>query len=108
MEGYAAAVLLNGTGAPLLSRPFATYDFPDVTTGLLTDQQVHWPGFYPWPVNVQGTDSTAAFASSVNTGPIGRSGLRVFDLTSDGQGQGLDVKVEGGKPPTRIVVVRIR
>lgn len=103
---YASAIMLNGTGAPQPDWAFTSYDFPDVTSGLL--QAPHQPpGFYPWPVNVSGDNTTQTFSSFVSTGPIGPSGIRVYDLTSDGTGLGLEVKVEATKGPIRIVVVRI-
>jgi hypothetical protein len=98
--------MLNGTGAPQPVWAFTSYDFPDVTTGLL--QAPHQPpGFYPWPVNVSGSNTTQTFASFVNSGTIGPSGIRVYDLTSDGTGTGLEVEVESTKGPILIVVVRI-
>jgi hypothetical protein len=106
LKEYASAIMLSGTGAPAPDWGFTSYDFPDVTTALL--QSPHQPaGFYPWPVNVSGDNTTQTFASFVNIGTIGPSGIRVYDLTSDGTGLGLDVKVESTKTPIQIVVVRI-
>lgn len=106
MDRYYSAVLLNGTGAPQPDWAFTSYDFPDVTTGLLAAP--HQPaGTYPWPVNVGGSDPTQPFSSFINTGAVGASGIRVFDLTSDGVGLGLEVKVETDRQPVRIIVVRI-
>jgi len=107
LEEYASAIMLSGTGAPAPDWGFTSYDFPDVTTALL--QAPHQPaGFYPWPVNVSGDNATQTFASFVNVGTIGPSGIRVYDLTSDGTGLGLDVKVESTMTPVQIVVVRIQ
>jgi hypothetical protein len=107
LEEYASAIMLSGTGAPQPDWAFTSYDFPDVTTALL--QAPHQPsGFYPWPVNVSGDNTTQTFASFVNAGTIGPSGIRVYDLTSDGSGLGLDVKVETTRTPVQIVVVRLR
>ncbi|MFO8174741.1 MAG: hypothetical protein R6T96_10695, partial [Longimicrobiales bacterium] len=105
LEEYTSAILLNGTGASQPTWGFTSYDFPDLTTGLLTQQP---PGTYPWPVNVSGADSTQIFTSFVNVGDIGPSGLRVYDLTSDGSGLGLEVQVETSRQPVRITVARIR
>jgi hypothetical protein len=106
LEEYAAAIMFNGTGAPQPDRAFTSYDFPDVTDGLL--QEPHQPpGYYPWPVNVSGDNTTQTFASFVSLGTIGPSGIRVYDLSSDGTGLGLEVKVETTRGPIRIVVVRI-
>lgn len=107
MDRYYAAVLLNGTGAPQPDWAFTSYDFPDVTTALLASP--HQPaGTYPWPVNVGGDDPTQPFSSFINTGSVGPSGIRVFDLTSDGTGLGLEVKVETDEQPVRIIVTRIQ
>ena len=64
-------------------------------------------GDYPFPVN---GSASGAFLSASNIGPIGASGVRIFDLTSDGTGLGLDVKVQtnGGVFPFRIVLVRLK
>ncbi len=105
LEEYAAAVLLNGTPAPQPSIAFTSYDFPDVTTGLLQGQRA---GFYPWPVNVAGDQTTGPFGSLAYTGTLGPSGMRVFDLTSDGTGLGLEVRVDATGQPIRIVAVRIQ
>ncbi len=106
LEEYASAIMLNGTGAPQPDWAFTSYDFPDVTSGLL--QAPHQPpGFYPWPVNVSGDNTTQTFSSYVNSGAIGPSGIRVYDFTSDGSGLGMEVKVASTKGPIRIVVVRI-
>ena len=104
LEEYGAALMLNGTGAPPPPRAFATYDLPDITTGLLVEQP---PGRYPWPVNVSGDTPTAPFASDSDVGAVGPSGIRVFDLTSDGTGLGLDIQLHLDRPGGRVVVVRL-
>ena len=60
-------------------------------------------------MNVFGTDVTAPFATGSNIGPIGPSGVRIFDLSSNGTGLGLEVEVTtgGGSSPFRIVLVRV-
>ncbi len=105
LEEYYAAILLNGTGAPVPERGFTSYDFPDFTDGLLTQQR---PGFFPWPVNLIGDTRTQSFTSFLSPGTIGPSGLRAYDLISDGEGLGLEVRVETTRDPIRIVVVRIQ
>ncbi|MGW8268414.1 MAG: putative Ig domain-containing protein, partial [Longimicrobiales bacterium] len=106
LDQYASATMLIGTGAPQPEWAFTSYDFPDVTTGLL--QAPHQPpGFYPWPVNVSGDNPSQTFGSFVSAGTLGPSGLRVYDLTSDGTGDGISVKVSTTKDPIRIVVVRL-
>ncbi len=104
LEEYGAALMLNGTGAPPPPRAFTTYDLPDITTGLLVEQP---PGRYPWPVNVSGDTPTAPFASDSDVGAVGRSGIRVFDLPSDGTGLGLDIQLHLDRPGGRVVVVRL-
>jgi hypothetical protein len=104
VDEFASAVMLVGTGAPQPERAFTSYDFPDVTDGLLTTQR---DGFYPWPVNVAGDNTTQTFTSLVNSGTLGPSGIRIYDFTSDGTGTGIEVKVETTREPIRIVVVRV-
>lgn len=107
LDRYVSAIMLNGTGAPQPDWGFSTYHFPDGTTDLLTTQR---DGFYPWPVNVQGDNTTSTFASLINAGSLGPSGMRIYDLTSDGSGLGIDVRVETTTTPNpvRVVVVRIQ
>lgn len=107
MDEYTSAILLNGTGAPQPAWGFTSYDFPDVTSGLLSSPHQP-PGIYPWAVNVGGDNVTQPFGSFVNAGTIGPSGIRVYDLTSDGTGLGLEVKVETTREPIRIIVARIQ
>jgi hypothetical protein len=66
-------------------------------------------GDYPWPVNAFGVAGSGPFISASNFGAIGASGVRIFDLTSDGTGLGLEVNVEtsGGLFPFRIILVRV-
>lgn len=105
VEEYSSAIMLNGTGAPQPDWGFTSYDFPDVTDGLLVTQR---DGFYPWPVNVSGDNTTQMFTSLMNSGTVGPSGVRIYDFTSDGTGSGLKVQVETTKNPVRVVVVRIQ
>jgi len=106
MEEYALAILQNATGAPPGLRSFRTYDFPSMNrTFTYTGKPV---GDYPWPVNVFGDNTTSPFGSSTNTGSMGPSGIRVFDLTSAGTGLGVDVKVDASRSPVRVVVLRIQ
>jgi hypothetical protein len=108
LEEYLGAIMLNGTGAPLGPRSFTSYDFPSMNT---TFNYTGKPsGDYPWPVNLSPSQNTAPFATATNIGPIGPSGLRILDLTSNGTGLGMEVKVATGVAsfPFRIVVVRIK
>jgi len=106
LEEYLMAVMLNGAGAPQGPLAFTSYNFPSIT-GIFSNPNP--PGDYPWPVNVFGEATTAPFASASSTGPIGPSGVRIFDLTSNGTGLGLEVNVTAGGAlsPFRIVLVRI-
>lgn len=105
LEDYVSAVMENGTGLPLGARSFTSYDFRSMNRSFTYTGKPD--GDYPWPVNASGS---GAFISTSNIGPIGASGIRVFDLTSDGTGLGLDVKVQtsGGVFPFRIVLIRVK
>jgi hypothetical protein len=105
MEEYAVAVMLVGTGAPQGTYPFSTYDFPSANGGFTFTGEPS--GTYPWPVNVLGETESSLFSTITNSGTIGRSGLRVYDLTSDGTGSGAAIRVQFPRPGARIVVVRI-
>jgi hypothetical protein len=107
MEEYLTAVMVNGTAAPQGPRTFSSYNFPSMTNRFSSPDP---PGEYPWPVNTQGDDLTAPFATSTNVGLIGPSGVRIFDLSSNGTGLGLEVKVSTSQAslPFRIVVVRLK
>jgi hypothetical protein len=105
LDEYATAIMLTGTGAPAPERAFTSYDLPDVTSGLYSTIQP--PGRYPWPVNVSGETLSAPFSPSVNMGTIGPSGIRIFDLNSDGSGLGVEVEVRTTREPLRLVVVRV-
>jgi len=102
MEEYVAAVMYNGTGAPQPTLAFTTYDFVSALTGLLVDQV---EGSYPYPVNLSGSVTTSPFSSGTYSGPVGASGIRVHDFTSNGTGVGMEVAVTlaGG----RVVMVRL-
>lgn len=106
LEEYLAAIMFNGTGAPQGPRAFTSYDFPSLT-GIFSVPNP--PGDYPWPVNVFSEERSAPFATASSSGPIGPSGVRIFDLTSNGTGLGLDVTVMAGGAfsPFRIVLVRV-
>jgi len=108
LEEYAAAVMLNGTVAPQGARTFTSYDF--VTMNKTFTYNGKPSGDYPWAVNRTQANPSAPFATATLSGPVGPSGIRIYDLTSNGTGLGLDVKVTGGVPadPFRIVVVRVQ
>jgi hypothetical protein len=100
---YAAAIMLNGTGAPVPARAFRTYDFPSAMTALAGGPSVP----YPYPVTAAGSNPSASFASASWTGPIGNGGIRIHDFVSNGTGTGTEVTVQV-EPPARVVVVRLR
>jgi hypothetical protein len=110
LEEYAVAIMLNGTGASEGARAFTSYDFPSFhSTFEYTSPGLEPAGDYPWPVNTVGEAATSPFQTTSNTGPIGPSGIRIFDLTSNGTGLGLLVRVStvSGTAPFRIVLVRV-
>jgi hypothetical protein len=106
MAEYLAAIMVNGTGAPQPQRAFTSYDFPTIT-GIFSFPDPD--GDYPWPVNLTGEAVTGPFATSTFAGPIGPSGVRVIDLSSNGTGLGLEVKVwaTGSLDSFRMVLVRV-
>lgn len=106
MEEYTAAILGVGQGFPSLrgGRAFTSYDFPDITTGLLVGQR---PGYYPWPVHLTGDQSTAVFGNFTYTGGVGSGGIASFDFTSDGPGIGLEVRVWANQGSIRVVILRL-
>jgi hypothetical protein len=107
LEEYLTAVMVSGTGAPQGPRTFTSYDFPSMNKSFTYNGKP--AGDYPWPVNVTSLDTTGPFASLTNIGLIGPSGIRIFDLTSNGTGLGLEVNVSaaGAVNPFRIVLVRL-
>lgn len=106
LEEYTAAILGVGQGFPPLrgGRAFTSYDFPDITTGLLVGQR---PGYYPWPVHLTGDQTSAPFGNFTYTGGIGAGGVQPFDFTSDAPGTGLEVRVWADQGPLRIVILRL-
>jgi hypothetical protein len=103
LTDYAAAIMLNGTGAPAPSRAFTTYDFPSAMTALAGGSAVP----YPYPVTAVGSNPSASFASASWTGQIGNGGIRIHDFVSNGTGTGTEITVQV-EAPARVVVVRLR
>ena len=105
MEDYAAAMMLNGTGAPEPEPGFTTYDFPSASFELFR------PGFqpeglYPW---VHTGTEPVGFEDAIYSGTVAPGGIRFHEFKSDGTGAGIDVEVtSGGEAVVRIVVARIR
>ena len=99
--------MLNGTGNPAGPRAITSYDFPSLNRRVTYSSKP--AGDYPWPVNTSGEDTTEPFGTATYIGPIGPSGVRIFDLSSYVTGLGLDVKVTAPGSPSsyRIVLVRI-
>jgi hypothetical protein len=103
MVEYAAAVMLNGTGAPNPTRGFTTYNFPSAV-GILGTQAP--PGRYPYAVTGTMNNPSVAFAAGNWAGVIGNAGLRIHDFTSSGMVSAeISVTVE---QPARVVVARLR
>ena len=101
---YAAAIMLNGTGAPPPARAFTTYDFLSATTFVSGIPAAP----YPYPVTAVGSNPSASFAVSRSwQGLIGNAGLRIHDFVSNGTGTGADITVQV-EHPARVVVVRLR
>ena len=101
---YAAAVMLNGTGAPPVERVFTTYDFTSATLAPFGDPV---PGRYPYPVTGTPESPSVPFQTNVWSGPIGSAGLRIHDFVSNGTGAGVRIEVDVGDE-ARVVVVRLR
>ena len=103
---YAAAVMLNGTGAPAPTRGFATYDLPSAATVLASSNGAP-AGRYPYPVTGTASNPVESFQTGSWPGAIGNGGLRIHDFVSNGTGSGaeIEVQVEG---PARVVVARIQ
>ena len=104
LEDYAAAMMLNGTGAPEPERSFSTYDFPSATFQLLRpDFQPE--GLYPWPHT--GAEP-AGFDSGAYAGELAVAGIRFHDFESDGTGDGIELAVSATGGAVRVVIARVR
>lgn len=104
LEEYAAAMMLNGTGAPPPEHSFTTYDFPSATFELFRpDFQPE--GRYPWPHT---GPEPAGFETATFSGGLAPAGIRFHDFVSDGDGDGLDVEVSVSGGTARVVIVRLR
>ena len=104
LEDYAAAMMLNGTGAPPPEHSFTTYDFPSATFELFR------PGFqpeglYPWPHTGR---EPAGFETATYSGVLAPAGIRFHDFVSNGDGDGIDVEVSVSGGTARVVIVRLR
>ncbi|MFH1764879.1 MAG: hypothetical protein ABIF09_11870, partial [Gemmatimonadota bacterium] len=109
MEEYAVAVMLNGTQAPAPARAFTSVDFPSAMSSTEVYSEAYRPlGPYPWPVTMTGAGAgSVSLETATYRGPMGESGLRVHDFTSNGTGQGAEVTVFA-PAGARVVVVRLR
>ena len=104
LEDYAAAMMLNGTGAPPPEHSFTTYDFRSATFELFRpDFQPE--GLYPWPHT---GPEPAGFETATYSGELAPAGIRFHDFVSDGDGDGLDVEVSVSGGTARVVIVRLR
>lgn len=104
LEEYVVALMANGLLPPRPSGDFTSYDFPDVTRDHYVGQR---DGFYPWPVNVPDRGFSAPFGTFEVTAPLGPTGIQVLDLTSSGEGDGVDVFVDLPRFEGRIVILRV-
>lgn len=103
---YAAAMMLNGTGAPEPEPGFTTYDFPSATFELFRPE-FQPEGLYPW---VHTGAEPAGFHDAIYSGTLAPGGLRFHDFESDGTGSGVEVEVSttDERGAVRVVVVRVR
>lgn len=97
MTDFAAAMMLNGTGAPAPARPFTTYDFPSATS--IVQGRPAAP--YPYVL------TSGSFAARSWSGQIGNSGIVIHEFTSSGTGTGTEITVRA-EAPARVVVTRLR
>ena len=104
LEDYAAAMMLNGTGAPPPEHSFTTYDFPSATFELFRpDFQPE--GLYPWPHT---GPEPAGFETATYSGVLAPAGIRFHEFVSDGDGDGIDVEVSVSGGSAKVVIVRLR
>ena len=104
LEDYAAAMMLNGTGAPPPEHSFTTYDFPSATFELFRpDYQPE--GLYPWPHT---GPEPAGFETATYSGVLAPAGIRFHEFVSDGAGDGIDVEVSVSGGTAKVVIVRLR
>ena len=104
MEDYAAAMMLNGSGAPEPDRGFTTYDFPSATWELLLPE-FQPEGIYPW---VHTGVEPLGFENAIHSGTLAPGGIRFHDLQSDGTGRGIELELTADGHAVRMVVARIR
>jgi len=109
MEEYAVAVMLNGTDAPPPLRAITSVDFPSTMNANSVINPDYRPfGNYPWPVTLsEAGDGSVSLETATYRGPMGESGLRIHDFTSNGTGQGAEIEVYA-PPLARFIVVRLR
>ena len=106
LEDYAAAMMLNGVGAPEPERGFTTYDFPSATFELLLPE-FQPEGLYPW---ARTGVVPAGFHDAIYSGTLAPGGIRFHDFESDGTGAGIELEITTGDRMgvVRIVIVRVR
>jgi len=104
LEDYAAAMMLNGTGAPPPEHAFTTYDSRSATFELFRPE--YQPeGRYPWPHT---GPEPAGVETATFSGDLAPAGIRFHDFVSDGGGDGVDVEVSVSGGTARVVIVRLR
>ena len=106
LEEFAAAIMLNGMDVTQPERTFTTYDFTTATN--IMDPGYQPLGAYPWPVttNAFGNPS-ASFDDATYETPLGTAGVQIYDLRSNGTGEGTVINVVAPQP-AKLLVTRVR
>jgi hypothetical protein len=114
-EEFAVAISLHANSVPW-SRDFTTYEFVTAAEIFCSPNPL---GQFPWPVTTTGTAGdcdanidesftvSAAFRTNQFSGPIGATGIRMYDFVSNGTGTGMQVQLDMSRPG-KILVVRLR
>lgn len=112
MVDYAAAMMLNGSGAPESGHGFTTYDFPSAADFPSETYELFHPdlepdGLYPW---AHTGPEPVGFHDAIYSGTLAPGGIRFHEFESDGTGAGieLDVSTSTRGGAARVVIVRIR
>jgi hypothetical protein len=114
-EEFAVAISLHANSVPW-SRDFTTYEMVSAAEIFCSPNPL---GQFPWPVTTTGTAGdcdanidesftvSAPFRTNQFSGPIGATGIRMYDFVSNGTGTGMQVQLDMSRPG-EILVVRLR